>query len=225
MTGLLDGGYIRDLFGSVFSSIYGDGRYVRIEMVRQSSGSIFPVVQEIVPIKIQVDVCTEAMRQAQGYTSSDVRLFVLQQDVFPREPSTDDLFIGQGKRWKLYNVTQDPARSYWEGRGVKQATTNVLTLDWVLEYGMWDDAGLWRNDAPWQVPVGTPALASIVPNMTKNNVALAIAAAIGEVPSSWLDAFNKLNVIAGASSLPLLANGDKGNIVRGKINAITEEVS
>lgn len=120
---LLDSSAIRDLFGEVFQGIYGDGQLIRITMVRQATGVLVPQEEAPASIKVQVDRCTEAMRSAPGYTQDDVRLLILQSGVDGPKPTSDDIIIARGERWKIYEIYEDPARSYWGGRGVKQATT------------------------------------------------------------------------------------------------------
>ncbi|HWK65395.1 MAG TPA: hypothetical protein VNS34_10665 [Rhizobiaceae bacterium] len=128
MAGLLDTDALQGIFGSVLSSIYGDGQLIRVTMDRQPGGSGIPVEQPPVPIKVQVDACTEAMRQQAGYTDKDVRLLVLQAAVDGPELTTDDIVMardfrsGEMRRWKLFGITQDPARAYWEMRGIRDAT-------------------------------------------------------------------------------------------------------
>lgn len=126
MSGLLDTNYIQDLFGSVFGDIYGDGELIRVSMVRQTSGSLIPSEAAAMPIKVQVDVCSEAMRLSAGYSDTDVRLLVLQSGVSGGDVNTDDIIRAKDRngvlrRWKVAEgVTQDPGRSYWEIRGIRQ---------------------------------------------------------------------------------------------------------
>lgn len=122
MAGLLDSNVLQGIFGSVLSSIYGDGQLIRVTMVRQPGGTSIPVEQPPVAIKVQVDACTEAMRQQPGYTDTDVRLLILQSGIAGPKPTTDDIVIAQGERRKLFGITEDPARAYWEMRGIRDAT-------------------------------------------------------------------------------------------------------
>lgn len=122
MAGLLDTGVIRSIMGRALAGIYGDGQLIRVAQVRQPGGVYLPVPQLPVAIKVQVDRCTEAMRQAEGYTAQDVRLLVLQEGVPGPAPTSDDIIVARGERWKIYEVYEDPAQSYWGGRGVKQGT-------------------------------------------------------------------------------------------------------
>jgi len=122
MSGLLDTDALQGIFGSVLSVIYGDGQLIRVTMERQPGGVVIPVEEPPVPIKVQVDACTEAMRQQPGYTDTDVRLLILQSGVSGAKPTTDDIVIAKGQRWKLYGITEDPARAYWEMRGIRDAS-------------------------------------------------------------------------------------------------------
>lgn len=124
--GLLDTNAIRRKFGQVFSSIYANGQLIRVIKERQPGGSYRNKEEEPVGIKVQIDRCTESMRQAQGYTAEDVKLLILQDGVSGAKPTSDDIIIAGGERWKIYEVYEDPAKSYWGGRGVKQATPNSV---------------------------------------------------------------------------------------------------
>lgn len=117
--GLLDTNAIQRKFGRVFSSIYGDGQLIRVTKTRVPGGGFVNTEQEPVPIKVQVDRCTESMRQAEGYTADDVKLLVLQDGVPGGKPTSNDIIVARGERWNIYEVYEDPAKSYWGGRGVK----------------------------------------------------------------------------------------------------------
>lgn len=120
MSGLLDGDGIKNMFNSVLSSIYGKGVLIRTTMVRQSGGVMVPVDQPPVAVRVQIDRCTEAMRQAQGYTEKDVRMLVLQAGVPGQMITSNDKIVARGQTWKLYEIYEDPARVYWGGRAVRQ---------------------------------------------------------------------------------------------------------
>ncbi|MHC5307513.1 hypothetical protein [Bartonella sp. LJL80] len=123
MMSLLSNGSIKALFSSVLSSIYEDGQLIRSTMVRDpKTGSMRPVKQPPVTIKVQIDECTEAMRQQAGYTDTDVRMIILQQGIEGEKPNSDDLIVAGGQNWKVYGVTEDPAHSYWQMRAVRQAS-------------------------------------------------------------------------------------------------------
>lgn len=128
MSGLLDTGALQGIFGSVLSSIYGDGQLIRVVMEWQPGGTTIPVEQPPVSCKVQTDLCTEAMRQQEGYSDKDVRLLVLQSSVEGADLTSDDIIVakdyrsGDMQRWKLFGLDQDSARAYWEARGVRDAT-------------------------------------------------------------------------------------------------------
>ncbi|MFC6487363.1 hypothetical protein [Nitratireductor sp. GCM10026969] len=129
MSGLLGTDALQGIFGSVLSSIYEDGQLIRVVMQWQPGGTEIPVEQPPVACKVQVDVCTEAMRQQEGYSDTDVRLLVLQSTVAGADLTSDDIIVakdfrtGDWQRWKLYGLTQDPARAYWEMRGIRDANS------------------------------------------------------------------------------------------------------
>lgn len=118
--GILDTDYIKDMFGSVFSDIYASGQLIRVTQDRLPGGGFKLVEATPVPIKVQKDRCTESMRQAQGYTSDNVKLLILQSGVPGGKPTTDDIVVVDGERWKIYEIYEDPAQTYWAGRGVRQ---------------------------------------------------------------------------------------------------------
>lgn len=115
---LLDTDAIKDLFGEVFGEIYGDGNLRRQAMTDDGEGGYTPGSVMNYPIKVQVDACTERMRESPGYTATDMRLLILQSGVGINEITTnDEVTTADGRRWQCNEVTSDPARSYWECRG------------------------------------------------------------------------------------------------------------
>lgn len=117
--GLLDGG-IQSLFGTAFAFLYLPGTLTRVLLTDngKGGGSLIPSSQ---PCRVQVDTCTEAMRQQAGYTDTDVRLLILQAGVTGGAIDTDctvtvDSGPLAGKSFAVAFVTQDPASSYWECR-------------------------------------------------------------------------------------------------------------
>lgn len=118
--GLLDTNALQSIFGAALSPVYGDGQLIRVTMQRGSGGVMLPTEASPVSIKVQVDRCTEAMRQAPGYTADNVRLLILQSGISGAKPTSDDIIVARGERWKIYEIYEDPAKAYWGGRGVKQ---------------------------------------------------------------------------------------------------------
>jgi hypothetical protein len=114
--GLLDGG-IQSLFGAAFSGLYPDGVLTRLVITEdgQGGGSSVETTQ---PCKVQTDACTQAMREQPGYTSTDVRLLILQAGITGGKIDTDcQVTDGRGNEYKIAWVGQDPAQAYWECRG------------------------------------------------------------------------------------------------------------
>lgn len=108
---------IQTLFGSVFGALYLDGTLTRVTLVDDGFGGLTQNSADE-PIKVQRDACTEQQRLEQGYSASDVRLLILQSgvDVF----DTNCRVTVLGETYQLGPViTQDPARSYFEARGIQ----------------------------------------------------------------------------------------------------------
>ena len=104
-----------NILNSVFAAIYPSGTLVRRTITEDAGGSQ-TVTTETVPIKVQTDRVTEAMRQAAGYTDKDVRLIVLSAGV--SDITSDDIVIdGGGDAWSLIDPAVDPCGSHWEMRG------------------------------------------------------------------------------------------------------------
>lgn len=91
-------------------------------------GSNTQLTMRKIPIRVQIDEMSEEMRNSPGYgtiardyTNRDVMLIILRDGVPLEELGTDDEIItADGRRWKIYEVRTDPARSHWIGRGVQQ---------------------------------------------------------------------------------------------------------
>jgi len=115
--GLLDGGIAR-IFNATFSGLYLDG------LLHAGTGDpIYAPGGAItgydgggdVPIKVQVDSASEAMRRAEGFAEGDVRLIVLAQGV-PAITSDHEVTV-QDTRYSIQSVERDPALSHWLCRG------------------------------------------------------------------------------------------------------------
>lgn len=113
---LLDGG-LASVFSSVLGSIYLDAQLYRPMAADDDGagggdGGGFAPAE---PVKAQIDVATQAMREAPGYVDTDVRILILASGVL--KPDTDcEIEVG-GDRWSIANVGQDPAQSYWDVHG------------------------------------------------------------------------------------------------------------
>lgn len=232
--GLLDSGAIRDLFGSVFGEVYEDGRLIRRTMIRTQTGSLIPGYLQPLNIKVQVDRLDETMRSQQGYTQraqkdytdQDVKLLVLQAGVNAQPDSDDIVQTADGRRWNMKEVGEDPARSYWRGRGVRVASTTGLE-GWLLEFGMWDDAGRWRDDAPWSAPTA-PVFGEIESWQSVGqvmNLLGGLLSEIGEVAASWSELRTVLNIALASESLDVIAPDAPGSAVRYSVNELVEALS
>lgn len=224
--GLLDSDFIRNRFGSVLSSVYGDGRLIRVTKVRGPGGVQINQYQQPVAVKVQTDRCDEAMRQQAGYTESDAKLLILQAGVGGPMLTTDDIIEHRGQRWSIYGCGEDPAQSYWRGRGVRQATDND-EFGWVFEFGHWDDGGTWRTDLDW---VGVTAPFTVQPitdwmpvEAVQQAIIGIIMAAEGDTDAmTWAKATAELNAIGAGLDVEPIVDGETGASVRAKINAIVE---
>ncbi len=108
---------ISDLFGSVFSTIYLDGTLTIITRTSdgQGGGTTTPNAQ---PVKLQIDACTERQKLEQGYSARDVRILILQSGVSNR-PVNGSQVTAKSRAYTVGPViTEDPASSYWEIRGI-----------------------------------------------------------------------------------------------------------
>lgn len=108
---------IQTLFGSVFGALYLDGTLTRVTLVDDGFGGLTETTAATA-CKVQRDACTENQRLEQGYSASDVRLLILQagQD----QIDTNCRVTVLGETYQLGPViTQDPARSYFEARGIQ----------------------------------------------------------------------------------------------------------
>lgn len=121
--GLLDGDGA-SILNSVFAAIYPSGILVRRTITEDEGGSQ-TATDTLVPIRVQNDRVTEAMRQSAGYTDTDVRLIIL-NTVGPI--TSDDIVVDhRGDAWSLIDPSLDTCGSHYEARG--QRTSYVLPVD------------------------------------------------------------------------------------------------
>lgn len=120
--GLLDGGAAAILNG-VFASIYLDGFLIKaLEGGYEDEGGSWVEPADPVPpipIKVQTDGVTEAMRVADGYTDDDVRLIVLTGGLSGPITTDDKIIDGRGDTWSVSMPSLDACGSHWEIRGQK----------------------------------------------------------------------------------------------------------
>lgn len=103
------------ILNSVFASIYPDGTLVR-RTIAENEGGSQTVTETTQAIKIQTDRVTEVMRQAAGYTDTDVRVIILLAGV-PALTSDDQVIDSRGQTWALIDPALDACGSHWEARG------------------------------------------------------------------------------------------------------------
>lgn len=87
--------------------------------VKDDGGSIVtPGTTVVVACKAQVDVATEAMRQAEGFLSEDVRLLIIGVAALDTKPQLA-LSAGPfaGKVYAILSAGRDPLGFGWECRG------------------------------------------------------------------------------------------------------------
>lgn len=115
--GLLTGG-IAAIFSGVFSALYLDGllHAGTGEPIYGPGGAVTGYTGgDDVPIKVQIDSASEAMRQADGFAQGDVRLIILARGM-PALTSDHEVTI-EGVRYSIQSVERDPAMSHWVCRG------------------------------------------------------------------------------------------------------------
>lgn len=112
-------GALAGVFAAAFRPIYLPAYVHRYgPMQYDDGGSVVPSEPDLIDAFAQVDQCTEAMRQAEGYTERDVRLIVLREGV--GELTTDDrVELLSGPCTGVYLVQSigvDPAGAYLDCR-------------------------------------------------------------------------------------------------------------
>lgn len=120
---LLDGGGAA-LFGEILAPLYlpavmyGDGPPVYTERggVQRGAGER--------TCRAQVDICTESMRQADGYADTDRGIFILATTLEGAATEGDEITVAAGPyagaRWRLASpIDRDPCGAYWRARAVR----------------------------------------------------------------------------------------------------------
>jgi hypothetical protein len=118
--GLLDGGIAR-IFNAALSGLYLDGALHRdgTDPIYENEGNITGYAGGAdIPIKVQRDACTYAMRQSEGYSEGDVMLLILDAPLNGVKVTTDmQATDGDGDRWMIRSADLDAASSHWVCRG------------------------------------------------------------------------------------------------------------
>lgn len=113
---LLDGD-LAAMFGTAFSGFYLDASLHRKIAAADNgagggSGSGFADPEAV---KAQLDAATQAMRAADSYVDTDMRIIVLASGVDPIT-ADDEITVG-AVRWSIASVAQDPAGAYYDLHG------------------------------------------------------------------------------------------------------------
>jgi hypothetical protein len=115
LMGFLDGGGAA-LFASVLASVYLDASLYRPTGAggdNGAGGGDDPALGAAEPVKVQMEAATDAMREAEGYQSTDVRFLMLAHGV-TRPDSNCQLGLN-GIRYGIRTpVGRDPAGAYWD---------------------------------------------------------------------------------------------------------------
>lgn len=117
MSDLLAGG-ISDLFAGVFGAIYLDASIRKLTPIDNGKGGVTVPNPADTPCKVQIDSVTEAMRQAENYTVTDVALIILNPGFVVDSDCEVTMSAPDGRLFKCAApITSDPARSYYLARG------------------------------------------------------------------------------------------------------------
>lgn len=108
-------GSLAAVFNRAFSGIYLPATLHKRELAYDGEGNPTATDRDY-PCRAQVDTVTEAMRQAAGYTASDVAIYVLTGSLAVPVDTNDEITV-KGIRRTVASVEQDPAASYWLLRG------------------------------------------------------------------------------------------------------------
>lgn len=123
--GLLDGG-LQAIFGAAFGPIYLDGTLHTSDFTSDAAGDVTRTNPQDVAVKVQIDKCTEAMREAPDYSAKDVALIVLQHGVSITPNSDHELTvitnpatspIGSTRYRLNAPIEADPGSTHWLIRG------------------------------------------------------------------------------------------------------------
>lgn len=113
--GLLTGGGAGILNG-VFAQIYPSGTLIR-RTITEDAGGTQTVTDTTQPIRVQTDTASEVMRQAEGYTDTDVRLIVLTGGLNGPITTDDKITDSRGDTYSVTMPMLDACGSHYEIRG------------------------------------------------------------------------------------------------------------
>jgi len=115
--GFLDGGGAA-LMASVFGGVYLDASLYRPTSAEDDGmgGGEDPTLGDAEAVKVQMEAATDAMRETEGYESTDVRFLMLAQGV--DKPTSDCELEFGGIRYGIRTpVGRDPCGAYWDIHG------------------------------------------------------------------------------------------------------------
>lgn len=113
--GLLDGG-IASMMAGVMGQFYLPATLVQVTLVADGEGGGTETVTSQ-PCRVQEDMVREETRAAAGYAQNEKRFLVLQSGITGALTGDCRLTVG-GITYSLSQPEQDPAKSYWQVRGV-----------------------------------------------------------------------------------------------------------
>lgn len=114
--GILNGG-IQSLFGTVFGAFYLDGTLITVTNIYADDGKTTETTSNQ-PCKVQEDAVDERTRSAGNYSQNEKRFLVLQKGIAGPLTGNSRLVAPDGITYVLREPDQDPAKSYWQVRGV-----------------------------------------------------------------------------------------------------------
>lgn len=117
---VLGNGALKGLFSSALAPLYEDATFIRsIMLCHEETGAVYITQAAPLPVKVQIDTCTETMRQEHGYSDEDVRILMLQAGFKGAKPNSDDIITMGSMHYKIATVQEDPAHSFFDIRAVR----------------------------------------------------------------------------------------------------------
>lgn len=111
---------IKNVFGEAFGAIYLDGTLHTRTISAAANGDLSASADSDIPIKCQVGQCTKDQREEQGYTATDVAIYILQKDIATAPAHDHEITAPDGVRYGVGpTIRKDSANSYWLVRGSK----------------------------------------------------------------------------------------------------------
>lgn len=116
--GLLDGD-LAPVFAGALGWLLLDGTLHRRTLTPNGVGG-FTEAEVAIPVKGMVEAATQAMREAEGYSDTDVSILLLAYNVGPIK--LDDELTIRGERYHLMQpITAHVGEAHWTARGRKKS--------------------------------------------------------------------------------------------------------